>query len=149
MEFDKSKVYTALNADELEIGDVVIAADTLYDIKQYVQKGKHVCEITSIESSDNTYRFEAIDTVYALAYLIAKRNDPYKEFKKAQAEGKEVWLKPAGLKWTDLKCGDVITNGNDIAMVTGIDTADDDRHIYAGYWWISDIGLAEWEKINA
>ena len=29
MEFDKSKVYTALNADELEVGSMVIVADSL------------------------------------------------------------------------------------------------------------------------
>jgi len=34
MEFDKSKVYTTLNADELKIGSKVIVADDLGTLKQ-------------------------------------------------------------------------------------------------------------------
>ena len=37
MEFDKSKIYTAANADELKIGSKVVVADTLEDLKQCVE----------------------------------------------------------------------------------------------------------------
>lgn len=100
MEFDKSKVYTAVNADELEAGDVVIAADTLHDLTESVKTGEDVREIMSIESSDCTYRFTVTGYVeYALAYLIAKHDDPYKEFAKAQAEGKDIWYRNNDGEW--------------------------------------------------
>lgn len=89
MEFDKSKVYTALNANELEEGDVVFAADTLSELKQTTATG----EIFRIRDESTMYRFDLYNCggIFTLAYLIAKHDDPYKEFKKAQAEGKEVW----------------------------------------------------------
>lgn len=34
MEFDESRVYTALNADKLEVGSKVITADTLKQLKE-------------------------------------------------------------------------------------------------------------------
>lgn len=37
MKFDKSRVYTALNADELPIGSVCIYADTLRELCKRVQ----------------------------------------------------------------------------------------------------------------
>ena len=38
MEFDKSRVYTALNADELKVGSKVIVADSLQGLKDRVNK---------------------------------------------------------------------------------------------------------------
>ena len=36
MEFDKSRVYTAINADELKVGSKVICASCLANLKEYV-----------------------------------------------------------------------------------------------------------------
>lgn len=107
MEFDKSKVYTALNADELEVGDVVFVADTLAELK----KARSAWSINRILEESERYRFgvaledSSYSKVprYALAYLIAKHNDPYKELKKAQAERKEVWFKHDAGVWKSNK----------------------------------------------
>ena len=40
MEFDKSRVYTALNADELKIGSKVILGNTLSELKEAVETEK-------------------------------------------------------------------------------------------------------------
>lgn len=51
MEFDKSKVYTALNADELKEGDIVFVSDYISSLKKEVEKGT------------NTYKLEGISDV--------------------------------------------------------------------------------------
>lgn len=40
MEFDKSRVYTVLNADELQIGSKVILGNTLSELKEAVEVEK-------------------------------------------------------------------------------------------------------------
>ena len=98
MEYDKSRVYTALNADELEVGDVVFAADTIADLKEL---SFHLVEVLiSIRPEYYRDRFVSQESTRSLAYLIAKHDDPYKEFKKAQAEGKEIWHFMENYKYT-------------------------------------------------
>lgn len=259
MKFDKSKVYNAVNADELEEGDVVFAADTLADLQRYVVAIEgNVYEISNINMPTEEYRFLVNESAFALTYLIAKHNDPYKEFKKAQAEGKKVWfkydngvwhtgndgcdfsypvdrysltnptaeykvflddhfvfgidvpkwakhiyfistdirtaskwctehnkfaeiakaweegkeiqylnkniwldcvvlpvwdvnveyrIKPVPLKWTDLKCGAVITDGTRISIVTCVDPSDSRLHIFAGLWLTDGELSAKWTKV--
>lgn len=136
MEFDKSKVYTALNADELKVGSEVICASCLANLKEYVadyfNEGiKNTCIITSI--LDDTYgnRFEIGENHSPLVYLIS------------EPEEKK-------LKWTDLKIGDVLRNDRFFEMVTCIDTEDvDNCHIYLSRTgWISDEELEVWEKVE-
>lgn len=53
------------------------------------------------------------------------------------------------LKWTDLKVGDVITNGGRTAIVTEIDKENSDNaHIYAGHMWFTNYELKHWEKVE-
>ena len=252
---DKSKIYTAVNADELEEGDVVFVADTWAEL----QRRNRVQEITRIVDSTFMSRFGIGNCTYALAYLIAKHDDPYKEFKKAQAEGKKVWfqyddgkwradagfcdftspieryslnpppakeykvfldahfvfgtdvpkwvkqvyftstdikaasrwctehnkfvdvakaweegkqiqylddaegwsdcepawnvdteyrVKPASIEWTDLRCGDVISNGRFLSLVVCIDQGETGSHICAGSTWLTDDELKEWSKVK-
>lgn len=61
----------------------------------------------------------------------------------------EYRIKSKGLKWTDLKIGDTITNGEEIVMIIGIDTVGDYYcHILAGDNWIKDTELKNWEKVE-
>ena len=66
----------------------------------------------------------------------------------------EYRIKPEPLKWTDLKIGDVVTNGTETYMVTGIDTScepdgeGDVCHIYMGDCWYTDEDLKDWEKVE-
>lgn len=128
MEFDISRVYTAVNADELKVGSEVIVADNLAELKAKVEKGTEPATLLGIEPDDRLYRFLTIYPRNALAYLVSE---------------------PEVLKWTDLKVGDVIhKNGRNLTvMVTGIDSYAD-IHIYAGDYWFTDEELKEWRKVE-
>ena len=92
MKFDKSRVYTAVNADELEIGSKVIVADTLDGLKQRVLRNERPKELLEILDENHTYRFRALNgEVSALAYLVSepekKRRMTNYELAKWLAEG--------------------------------------------------------------
>lgn len=134
MEFDKNKVYTSVNADELKTGSKVICANSFGCLKRYVKKGASIETLKKVEDDECQYRFVTEGNVeYALAYLV-----------KSPEEKK--------LKWTNLKPGDRIETkdkhgGRHGAIVTYIDcNSRCAYHVFTGYW-ISDEDLAEWEKV--
>ena len=80
MEFDKSRVYTALNADELRAGDKVIVADTMAELKMYVEQNTGTIEIEKIEDDNYTSRFTTPNTNswrvhFPLAYLVERKEN--------------------------------------------------------------------------
>lgn len=138
MEFDKSKVYTALNADELKVGSKVIIANTLEDLKNKVKMGGYEIKLVCIRPEDTMCRFEIECSKgllqFALAYLVK------------ESEEKK-------LKCADLKIGDIITNGNIDCMVVTIDKSS--HSVYnicvigiKGEKWLSDDELKTWEKVE-
>ncbi len=86
MEFDKRKVFTALNADEVKLGSKGYFADSLYDLRQLITAGdedRYFGRIAGIAPADETYRFTDIcDNSYNLFYLVEepeeKKFRPYK-----------------------------------------------------------------------
>jgi hypothetical protein len=137
MEFDKSRVYTALNADELKIGSKVLVSNCISTLKVQVANYKEgdTRELINIcsESSLNG-RFETIANIYHLAYLVS------------EPEEKK-------LKWTDLKVKDVIKRGKEQAEVIYISEKGiagiDNCHIGIGcYSLIDDKELEQWEKVE-
>ena len=70
MEFDVSKVYTAVNAEELPVGSKCYLSDRLRELKARVIAGEDVEILKAVLSDDNKYRFETVSSVYALAYLV-------------------------------------------------------------------------------
>ena len=85
MEFDKNRIYTAVNADELKIGSKCIFAHTIAELRNRVQDEDaqyYMSELTQVFSDRVVERFEQDDTeVYALAYLIEPPAEPkYKPF---------------------------------------------------------------------
>lgn len=126
MDFDSSRVYTATNADELHVGDEVVVADTMADLRMQVADADDCkTRLTEISGEDHQYRFRTAGAGYALAYLIP------------------------GLKWTELAIGDIIKtkDGSITRMITGIDTHAGKYRIEAGFADISDEDLAEnWMK---
>ena len=85
MEFEKSRVYTALNADELPIGSKCVFADTIQDLRKKVESDsvqRFVYVLRSICDSSKMERFEEDDNaVFLLAYLIEPPVEPkYKPF---------------------------------------------------------------------
>lgn len=130
MEFDNSKVYTALNADELKIGSKVTVANDLAHLKVFVHDD-FTCILEKVLDEESTCRFVANDGApYSLAYLVS------------EPEEKK-------LEWIDLKVGDVIRtkDGKNIRMVTGIDSTEDNRHVCTTLW-LSDKELENWEKVE-
>lgn len=85
MKFDKSKVYTVLNADELKKGDKVIVADDLVFLKALVERGSKLSTIDEIydENCQSRFLVEGYDYVYSLAYLVERKGEkhfrPYKD----------------------------------------------------------------------
>lgn len=72
MEFDKSRVYTAVNADELKIGSKCMFADSLGKLQAYVECDCTVDVLKKIEDEYEEERFRSErDSLWHLAYLIA------------------------------------------------------------------------------
>lgn len=88
MKFDVSKIYTAVNADKLKVGDKVIVADCLDSLKREVELGVHVHQLKGILDEVNVYRFVTKGYPYNLAYLVERKKEkkfhPYKEKSKEE-----------------------------------------------------------------
>lgn len=102
MIFDVSKVYTAVNADELHKDDIVCVADSLKNLKLYVQDGI-VGVIVAIEPEDNCFRFVDGSGRYTLAYLVcpARNADAFWKWRYGQKTKLEMQVLPDG-EWTDV-----------------------------------------------
>ena len=233
MEFCKSRVYTALDADDLKVGSKCIFANNLDSLRCKVIEGTDIRPIVQILNDSYERRFKTdVMGEYPFAYLVSEpkltwivylcrqnldnyyltscRSDRWEVVQKdygaktklfegtddecrdwyktrkhftdviaAWEDGKDIqflakmgykdwedlkdpaWeltyeyrIKPEPLKWTDLKIGDVATNGTETYMVTGIDTSDepdsegDVCHIYMGDCWYTNEELKEWEKVE-
>ena len=101
MEFDKSKVHTALNAEDLPIGSKCIFADDLDSLREKVQEAEfHVSKLTAVEQDCEIYRFDDNDDAYALAYLVEFPKEPkYKPFSSKEIALEAInkhggWIKP-------------------------------------------------------
>ena len=135
MEFDRSRVYTALNADELKVGSKIIVGNTIGNLKELVEQNMVVLsDLTRIDNVYSDRRFivnEDTDRVnaFGFAYLIS------------EPEEKK-------LKWTDLKVGDAIRYKTETRLVVGISKAYDDMHIFNGTDWLTDKDLDDWEKVE-
>ena len=130
MEFQKERIFTALNADELKVGSKVIAANNIDSLKCKVYDGDDIREVKKILEASYERRFQ-LDCrgAYPFVYLVSKPGE-----KK--------------LKWTDLKIGDLIRQGTVSLLVIGIDTNPSTvRHIYAGSWLLNS-DLEGWEKVE-
>ena len=108
MEFDKSRVYTAVNADELPIGSECFFADTIFHLRKEVIDGFISSTLERIDSDDFTARF--VDDGgyrYIYAYLIEPPAEPkYKPFESVEKAMEAIkahggWVKDK--KTDDLK----------------------------------------------
>lgn len=65
MEFDKSRVYTALNAEEVKPGSTGYFADKIYELKQQVLRGDSADTLAAVQSdgspfiSQHSFAYEA------------------------------------------------------------------------------------------
>ena len=131
MEFDVSKVYTAVNADELKVGSKVYVADTIKTIREMVENDSDKMDtIECIEPEDEEARFFDGYTHWCLVYLISEP-------------------KEKKLKVSDLKIGDIVRHksGNLEYLVTGIDH--NENEVFFGDDWSDDEELGNWwEKLE-
>lgn len=90
MKFDKSKVFTALNADELKVGSKGYLADSIAELKRHVynEEKDYFFTIREINTEDENYRFliddySDIGASWNLFYLVEepqeKKFRPYKD----------------------------------------------------------------------
>lgn len=95
MEFDKSKVYTALNADEVKVGSKGFFADSLQGLEDRVKNETNLLIVQSINYKDYSHRFHADDEYnWVLFYLVEEPKElTYEE--KLQMSLKE-WLDNQG-----------------------------------------------------
>ncbi len=132
MEFDKSRVYTALNADELEVGSMVIVADSLQGLKDRVNKSAsdedYISRIGSILPETAIHRFKTSGgNKYSLAYLISPPEKPeYKPFSDTKTAYKTITAH-----------GGWIKQGSVYHFVTGLDIGygGDDEIQFFGSWY--------------
>lgn len=127
MKFDKSRVYTTLNADELKVGSKVIVANNLEFLKTRVAAETCQYELKAVLTDDCEYRFKTEGEPYALAYLVEE---------------------PRALRWIDLKVGDVIHCGKVTAVVNAINEEEGEQHILAGDVWLDNSDIRYWEKVK-
>lgn len=82
MEFDKNRIYTAVNADELKIGSKCIFADTVRGLRRKVEEDADCVEtFYRLHNNGGDDLFVGNDCAYCYAYLIESPNEPkYKPF---------------------------------------------------------------------
>jgi len=130
MEFDKSRVFTALNADELKVGSKIICADDIHKLKDRVELEEDITTLYEVHTDDYMCRFQTKDKAdYILAYLV----EPPEEKK---------------LKVSDLKLGDIVRqkSGNTEYLILGIDHSV--NAVFFDNDWYVDKELENWEKVE-
>lgn len=82
MEFDKSRVYTALNADELPIGSKCFFANNLAELKIHVEHEFAPNILIKVLAEDHENRFAAdfYQGEYPLVYLVEPAETKYRPF---------------------------------------------------------------------
>ena len=81
MEFDKSRCFTSLNADELKAGDKVIVGSSLLELKTNVECNRRCGNIVEIggECSNRRFTVDDVDgrgqTYWELAYLVERKEN--------------------------------------------------------------------------
>ena len=113
MEFDKTRVYTAVNAEDLPIGSKCIFANNVFTLKDHVRNNYPAEILISVCSETITERFNSdSDEFYSLAYLIEPPAEPkYKPFESVE-KAMEAIKKHGG--WVKDKTTD------DLKLITSI-----------------------------
>jgi len=132
MEFDKTKVFTALNADEVQVGSKVIVANDLQKLKDNVNNNNNLGTISKIKNEGEGDRFsvrflEGHEFSYNLCFLVS----------------------PPEKKKVEYKIGDVLKKDTEIAMVTGRHISTNGILIFlVGSSWYNTKELESWEKVE-
>jgi len=135
MEFDISRVYTVVNAEELHEGDRVYAADSLGLLESRVESDNEAfCEIiTSIGPKYDEYRFNIGSDFYALAYLVERAPEKkWRPFKDID-ELKDAWERktniPIVLGTMSLICVQFKKTPNEEVIIVGFDNINNEVYL--------------------
>ena len=103
MEFDKSRVYTALNADELQIGSKCIFADTVKGLRRRVEEDTNCVEtFYRLHNKGGDDLFVGNNYAYCYAYLIEPPAEPkYKPFESIDKAMEAIKKHGGWVKWKD------------------------------------------------
>ena len=80
MKFEKYKVYTSLDADDLKVGSKVIVADSMYVLRKSVEETEetnetykeNVVTLIAVNDCSTPNRFKSSHSNWNLAYLISE-----------------------------------------------------------------------------
>lgn len=101
MKFDKTRFYTQVNADELQVGDKVIIANNAIELRSFVELDLSAIRLVKIGDESKEFRFWVENGVhldaYRFAYLIerAPKEDSFRPFKDTN-ELIEYWTRKTG-----------------------------------------------------
>ena len=107
MEFDKLRVFSAVNADELKVGSKCVFADTVKALRKKVQSDEYIQYVQPfIRLLDNGYdvQFLAGCYLYNYAYLIEPPAEPKYRLFSSIGKAKEIIDKHGG--WVKNKKSD-------------------------------------------
>ena len=81
MTFDKNKIYTSLNADEVKVGSKGYFADSITELKNKI-KDEEFSEVGKVYTENNVYRFSDSNGLdYSLFYLVEEpAEDKYRPY---------------------------------------------------------------------
>lgn len=85
MEFNPEKIFTSINAEDLQVDDVCVFANDLATLKFKVKNDLEQDTIMAILEDDRERRIVREDgSVYALAYLVERPSKEYRSFQTVQ-----------------------------------------------------------------
>ncbi len=129
MKFDVSRVYTAINADELPVGSKCIFADTLKDLKDKVLNNDDCSTYTlkAIGDEDSKDRFKDFSCTWNLVYLVELPEEKIvKPFETIEEAREAITAHGGFLKY----------KGTDyVYLVTGYSSNDVDPEVFIKNGW--------------
>lgn len=130
MTFDKSRVYTAVNADELKIGSECMFADSLGELRAYVECDYTEDVLKGIEGEHEEERFISEQgSGWHLAYLIEPPAEKkYKPFESVEEAMKAIKAHGGWVKDSER---------NRTLLVHAYENNDKGRNLMVGFSWAS------------
>lgn len=118
MDFDKNRVYTTLNADEVKVFSKGYFADSIHELKRKINDSETLLTLTRIYGEEAAARFSTTSvTSYILFYLVEEPKEktyrPYKDT--AEISG-------------DVMLSIVVSNDGTRLLITAVE----DKRVYLG-----------------
>ena len=131
MEFDKTRVYSAYNADEVKVGSKGYFADSISDLKKKVDEGSELLTLTKIYGEESATRFSITSiSSYILFYLV---EEPEEKVYRPYNDTAEI---PGGALHKIV----VSSDGTRLLII-----AEEDKRVYLGpQGWVSLLDLYQY-----